>query len=53
MIWIDVFFEFEYDLFDVCCYNFYYDWEFGGEYEFVVDFIVFYGIYGLFIDKIK
>lgn len=52
-LWRDVPFVFEQDSLDKKRFNLFYDWEPQKEYEVSVDSMAFYGIYGLFTDKIK
>lgn len=53
-LWHDVPFAFEQDTMDIKKFNIYPDdWESMGEYEFSVDSLAFYGIYGLHTDKLK
>lgn len=53
-LWYDVPFVFEQDTMDVKKFNIYPDdWVSQGEYEFSVDSLAFYGLYGLHTDKLK
>jgi len=52
-LWVDFPFEFEQDSIDIKKYNLYADWISKGEYEFSLDSLAFYGIYGLHTDKMK
>lgn len=51
-LWYDVPFEFEQDALDVKRFNIFTDWEPKGEYEFIMDSLAFYGLYGLHTDKL-
>lgn len=50
-LWLDVPFQFEPDTINIMRYNIYTDWEPKGEYEFSMDSLAFYGLYGLHTDK--
>lgn len=52
-LWNDVAFDFVPDSLNLMRYNVYADWVPGESYSFEVDSTAFYGIYGLFTDKIK
>ena len=52
-LWKDVAFDFLPDSLNLLRYNVYADWEPGESYSLEVDSVAFYGIYGLFTDKVK
>lgn len=52
-LWKEIPFVLEQDSLLERKYNFYYEWDYGKEYEFSVDSTAFKGQYGLFSDKIK
>ena len=52
-LWKEIPFVLEQDSLLKRKYNFYYEWDYGKEYEFSVDSTAFKGQYGLFSDKIK
>lgn len=50
-LWNDVMYEFEQDSLDIRRYNLYHDWIPEVEYQFEIDSLAFYGLYGLHTDK--
>ncbi len=52
-LWEDVPFDFQRDSLDLKIYNLYTDWKPGETYQFAVDSMAIYGLYGLYTDKIK